>query len=210
MSLFDGVTLNGGGIFEQLAQGALEIYKGRLSNQAMKRAMRGGKSIPAQVPGWGGGGGMLGLAGVGQGGIIDVLIGENNQGGQTQVGPFQSGQTIEGEYSTVDPVTGEVRMKRLPSHPATVEIVGTDGKNYRYRSEGRALLSTLDMSGYRKVCRVAHELLGNLGGATPKRRARTYRKGKKICRTKPRKVSCRTLSPKQLAAGFGGKQYRTR
>lgn len=94
------------------------------------------------------------------------------------------------------------RPRRPPTHPARTALVGRDGRSYEYRSIGRALLSTLDMSGYRKVCRVAHELLG---GPKPKMSSR------RRCKTRKRKSKrCgpTNLSPAQLAAGFGGKRYR--
>lgn len=208
MPLFDfppaGAGNDIGSLLSQFVGAGVSVYNARLAAQQAKRMTRGGV---AQQPGWGGSSASGWAPAISAGGsgpinMAPLFSDEEVRGGIRGVfglGPDE----IEGEYSVVNTRTGAVREKRARTHPADVTVTGTDGKTYRYKSEGRALLSTLDMSGYRKVCRVAHELLGG-----PKPKATRRAKRRKGCKPKRRKVACRTLTPKQLAAGFGGAQYR--
>jgi len=228
MSLFDfpssGVN-DLGSLLSSFAGAASNVYVARLQAQQQRRATRGGRLT--QAPGWGGGGGAgewaPSLGGLG-GGVVNmppgamslstpadsVFTGEGGDfwgplWGDSPVGV--PGSVIPGEGGTMAPGTyydrcGRLRQRKPPTHPGSMMVQGTDGKTYEYKSIGRALLSTLDMAGYRKVCSVAHRVLGGAKPATSRRRRKAKRSGKR------RKVACKTLTPKQLAAGFGGAQYR--
>jgi hypothetical protein len=129
--------------------------------------------------------------------------------------PVQSYDPTPGPWAANDPrsqdaVTGRGHYDkcgrwvpyRPPTHPSKLDIVGSDGKTYTYVARGNPVLFRADISGVKRVQRVAALCASALGGR-PTRKRSAKRRGRKR-----RKVSCRTLSPKQLAAGFGGKQYR--
>jgi hypothetical protein len=155
----------------------------------------------------------------------EVFGGESIFGTRT---PYQVYLDLQGRPETdaeIERATGRPISLRGKTHPGKTFITGTDGRVYEYRSAGQAVLTTLDMTGYRKVCRVASALTG---GGTTTRRTRKKTRGRRSRRRmlgmlghapgcgcascaspkRRRRASSRKLSPKQLAAGFGGKRYR--
>jgi hypothetical protein len=87
----------------------------------------------------------------------------------------------------------------------SIPYMCADGRVKTYVPQGNPILFTSDISAVKRVQRVAATCAGALLGTAPKRRTKKKRRG----RARRRKVACRTLTPKQLAAGFGGKRYRT-
>lgn len=131
------------------------------------------------------------------------------------VTPYQD--PTPGPWSLEDPRSrdGGPRRIREPHAPSRLEIPDPSGKLRTYKLEGRCLVSTTDLSTVKRVSSVLGQLRSALEGRpTGKRRARRcYTKSGRVRKprksgSKRRRVSARVLSPKQLAAGFGGSAYR--
>lgn len=225
MGIFDTFDLGNGSLLDKVITVGLDYHKSRLVAQQNKRAARGGKL--AQQVGWGGmtmGGPAMGFA--------DVMIGETIQGGDTQIGPFDYSSVAEaqaaGEFGNVvggssssagarydrcgRMIPAGFRMNQCgdlipvkPRAPTSIEVPGPDGQMVTYLNRGRAVLFAQDLSAVKRVQRVAASCSAALSKSPTKRRSS---RSKKRGRKGRRKVGCRTLSAKQLAAGFGGAQYR--
>lgn len=95
-------------------------------------------------------------------------------------------------------------VPKRPSDPHQLVVRGIRGTDVYYINRGRPVLFSADIAGVKRVQRVA-AICANalLGKATRRASGRRRKKG-----SRRRKVACRTLTPKQLAAGFGGRAYR--
>jgi hypothetical protein len=156
-----------------------------------------GESLP--VPS--GGGGAVDWFDV-LGGVLDV--GSRIAGGPN-VGNVARNERMSyvDEFGNVVSGGSSTARRRMPANcPAKLEVPGINGRPCTYVYQGAPILFSKDISAVKRVQRVASICAGALlGKATTRRRKKKKRAGR-------RRVACRTLTPKQLAAGFGGKRFK--
>jgi len=171
----------------------------------------------APVPYGGGGGGVSIPRGGSLGGLADVIgtvgrILTTRIPGMEAGGPGQYGLPYDDEYydptpgpwAGDDPRSQDAYRRRAPSAPSIIRATDAQGRCIEYRKRGRAIITTDELAIVKRAGNTLATLRAALDGKkAPKRR--------RACGRKKKKKGCRrrgTLSPAQLAAGFGGRAYR--
>jgi hypothetical protein len=233
MGFFDFPSASGGGgLLGEVAKGAAQVYGSLAMAKAQKRAGKAQARDLSQAVGWGGRTGQssrydsLGLAGApvpygrapagtepgifGQG--VSDWLRQNLPAGPWDIG---GGDTYEkptpyydptpGPWAVDDPRSQDARRtRRGPVAPSIIRTTDASGRCLEYRKRGHALITSDELAIIKRAGSTLATLRDALDGKkAPKRRRKCGAKKKRRS-----KRACRTLSPAQLAAGFGGAAYR--